>query len=219
VKTRSASIAERAVIYGIIIILVCVGAGIAFKLYVDFAREQNILQSKKKEFDDEKAGLEQQALEKDRVLLRKQKDLATKEADDERRLDELNKTLDKLKKTLVTLPTTEVWPDLIHKIETTAKKLNIIISNQQTFEKTEESLETKFTEFHIELELAGEYTRVMEFIWTIENNIKLKRYADTDDEWNAIVKITEGGFNIQNLMTEDDQMNLKISLVTFFRGE
>jgi len=218
-RTRSASLAERTVIY--ILIFVCLGVNgwIYWKLNTEYVARRIEAEEALAKAQEERDRLQRESNEKASLLEQRRKEVERKKKEDEKRKKELDATIEVLNKTLVNLPPIDVWPELIKKIEILATDLKIKITSFTIIENKDlrSNIKKDFTEFYFTLDLEGEYSKVLEYIWNLENSIQLKRTASTT-VWKAIIKVVEGGFKIKSLITEDDTMKLELTLTTFFRG-
>jgi len=218
-RTRKASIVERTVIYILIVVCIVAIGAIAFfqhsKYAVLRAQKEEELVKAQEELDAKKKTLD----EKTGVRNLRKKEVERKQREDELKQKEYELTLEILNKTLVNLPPIEVWPDLIKKIEILASDLKIKIANFTIIanKDLQGKIKKDFTEFYFTLELEGEYSKMLEYLWNLENSIQLKR-DDSATIWKAIIKVIDGGFAINNLITQDDTMKLQLTLTTFFRG-
>lgn len=211
---------ELSLIYAGIVICIAVNAGIYFKQHSDYVTKREETQQKIDAAREllEKAQVEQNNLGNQKNELKRRVEIKKKE--DEKRQKESEQTIEILNKTLVNLPPIDVWPELIKKIEILATDLKIKIANFTIIEKKdlEGKLKQDFTEFYFTLDIEGEYSKILEYLWNLENAIQLRRDDNASITWKAIIKIEDGGFVIKDLMTPDDTMKLQLTLTTFFRG-
>lgn len=218
-RTRKASIIERTVIY--ILIIVCLGTigGIVFVLHSKFAVERAQKEEELVKAQEELEGKKKTLDEKTGTRNLRKKEVERKQREDELKQKEYEMTLEILNKSLVNLPPLEVWPELIKKLGILASELKINTSEGR-FQENKElqgKIKKDFTEFYITIDIEGEYSKIMEYIWNLENSIQLKK-SDSATIWKAIIKVVDGGFKINNLMTQDDTMKLQLTFTTFFRG-
>lgn len=218
-RTRKASVIEKTGLYVAIVICLGVIGGIYFKLNSEFVVKRD---EAEKKYQEEQTKLEDmKRTEGEKIAKRDQlrKDVERKQKEDEIKQKEFEQTLEILNKTLVNLPPIEVWPDLIKKIEVLATDLKITIANLTIIENKDlkGGVKKDFTEFYFTLDLEGEYSKILEYLWTLENSIQLKR-DEGSTTWKAIIKVIDGGFQIKSLMTTNDTMKLQLTLTTFFRG-
>lgn len=218
-RTRSASLAERTAIYVIILIGLAANGGIWWKLHSEFVvRRAEALEALAKA-EEERDKLQRTVSEKTSLLDQRRREVDEKKRKDEIKKKEFETTLEVLNKTLVNLPPIDVWPELIKKIEILASDLKVKIPTFTPIENKDlrGNIKKDFTEFYFTLDLEGEYSKILEFLWHLENSIQLKRPESTT-VWKAIIKVVEGGFKIKSLITQDDTMKLELTLTTFFRG-
>lgn len=218
-RTRSASLAERTGIYVVILICLAVNGGIWWKLHSEFVVKRTEALEALAKAEEERDRLQRTANEKMSLVEQRRKEVDEKKRKDEIKKREFETTLDVLNKTLVNLPPIEVWPELIKKIEVLASDLKVKIPTFTPIENKDlkSNIKKDFTEFYFKMELEGEYSKVLEFLWHLENSIQLKK-AESATVWKAIIKVVEGGFEIASLRTPNDTMKLVVTLNTFFRG-
>jgi hypothetical protein len=218
-RTRSASLAERTGIYVVILICLAVNGGIWWKLHSEFVVKRADALEALAKAEEERDRLQRTAGEKMSLVEQRRKEVDEKKRKDEIKKREFETTLDVLNKTLVNLPPIEVWPDLIKKIEMLASDLKVKIPTFTPIENKDlkSNIKKDFTEFYFKMELEGEYSKILEFLWHLENSIQLKK-AESATVWKAIIKVVEGGFEIASLRTPNDTMKLVVTLNTFFRG-
>lgn len=218
-RTRSASLAERTAIYVFILIALAVNGGIWWKLHSEFVVEREKALEELRVAEEKRDSLQRTANEKMALAEQRRREVDEKKRKDEIKKREFEATLDVLNKTLVNLPPIEVWPELIKKIEVLASDLKVKIPNFKVVDDKapKGNVKKDFTEFYFTMELEGEYSKMLEFLWHLENSIQLKK-ADSATVWKAIIKVTEGGFEIASLRTQTDTMKLIVTLNTFFRG-
>ncbi len=218
-RTRKASLVEKMSIYAAIVVCLVTIGGIYFKMNSDFVVKRD---EAEKKYQETQAKLEEmRRTESEKASKRDQlrKDVERKKKEDELKQKEFEGTLDILNRTLVNLPPIEVWPELIKKIEMLATDLKITITSFTIIENKDlkSNIKKDFTEFYFTLDIEGEYSKILEYIWTLENSIQLKK-EEGNAVWKAIIKVVEGGFSIKSLMTTNDTMKLQLTLTTFFRG-
>ena len=218
-KTRTYTIVEASIIW-ILVVISFVSAGYIYyyhtKIYTEKKRkidERNRkISTKMKELDRQ---IKKYTTEK-KSLDRKVK---SKEKQDKKAREELQSKFADLEKTIANLPYYDYWPDLVSQIEKLAEEKEVYISNFTMVEQNDlKSKKTQdiFTENVFVLDIEGEYSRVMEYLWYLENAIYLTGFGGTV-KWRAVVKVVNGGFTIQELNTEDVTMKLRLQMMTFFR--
>jgi len=218
-RTRKASLVEKMSIYASIVVCLVTIGGIYFKMNSDFVVKRD---EAEKKYQETQAKLEEmRRTESEKASKRDQlrKDVERKKKEDELKQKEFEGTLDILNRKLVNLPPIEVWPELIKKIEMLATDLKITITSFTIIENKDlkSNIKKDLTEFYFTLDIEGEYSKILEYIWTLENSIQLKK-EEGNAVWKAIIKVVEGGFSIKSLMTTNDTMKLQLTLTTFFRG-
>ena len=218
-RTRSASLAERTIVYISILVCLAVNGGIWWKLHSEFVVKREEALEALARAEEERDKLQRTAAEKLALLEQRRKEVDEKKRKDEIKKKEFENTLEVLNKTLVNLPPIDVWPELIKKIEVLASDLKVKIPTFTPIENKDlkSNIKKDFTEFYFTLDLEGEYSKILEFLWHLENSIQLKR-QESSTVWKAIIKVVEGGFKIKSLITPDDTMKLELTLTTFFRG-
>jgi len=218
-RTRKASLAEKMSIYAAIAVCLVTIGGIYFKMNSDFVVKRDEAEKKYQETQTKLEEMRRTESEKASKRDQLRKDVERKKKEDELKQKEFEGTLDILNRTLVNLPPIEVWPELIKKIEMLATDLKITITSFTIIENKDlkSNIKKDFTEFYFTLDIEGEYSKILEYIWTLENSIQLKK-EEGNAVWKAIIKVVEGGFSIKSLMTTNDTMKLQLTLTTFFRG-
>ncbi|HNY11790.1 MAG TPA: hypothetical protein PKK26_09400 [Candidatus Wallbacteria bacterium] len=218
-RTRKASLIEKMSIYAAIAVCLVAIGGIYFKMNSDFVVKRDEAEKKYQETQTKLEEMRRTESEKAAKRDQLRKDVERKKKEDELKQKEFEATLDILNRTLVNLPPIEVWPELIKKVEVLATDLKITITSFTIIENKDlkSNIKKDFTEFYFTLDIEGEYSKVLEYIWTLENSIQLKK-EEGNAVWKAIIKVVEGGFSIKSLMTTNDTMKLQLTLTTFFRG-
>ncbi len=218
-KTRTYTVIEAVAIW----FLVVASLGVAVYIYM---YHNGIYTAQKIKIEEENDKIQNEMNNLDREITAQKKELKIlerkvkqKQKKDEKDKEDLDKKFAKLEKTIVNLPYYEYWPDLITKIERLAEQKIVYISNFTMVDQQE--LKSKrttdvFTEKIFVLDIEGEYSRIMEYIWNLENAIYLTGMGG-NERWRAVVKVVDGGFSIQTLNTEDMTMKLRLQLMTFFR--
>ena len=218
-KTKSYTVAEATIVW----ILVLVSFGAAGFIYY---HHTSIYKTKKHKIDEKNRKIEAQMRDLDRQIKKAEvekkmldRKVKIKEKADKKSREELQSKFADLEKTIVNLPYYDYWPDLVGLIEKLAEEKNVYISNFTMVEQNDlKSRKTQdiFTENVFVLDIEGEYSRIMEYLWNLENAIYLTGFGGTV-RWRAVVKVVDGGFTIQELNTEDVTMKLRLQLMTFFR--
>jgi hypothetical protein len=116
-------------------------------------------------------------------------------------------------------PPIEYWPDLIKLIEILADEKKVQIDNYTMLERTElqsSNTQDTFTEYVFMLDMEGEYSRIMEYLWFLENAVYLTGKGGAA-KWRAIIKVADSGFVIKQLNTDVETFKLRLQLMTFFR--
>lgn len=218
-RTRTASIVEASVIWFLVVTSFVAAGAIWYLLTADYNERRRIQEEKNEEIRQKVDSLQREIDGLERKIKDLKRKVQQKEKEDAAQKEELNRKIASLQKTIIYLPPYDYWPDLIKQVEIIAEKLQVYIGNFQMVEQNDlESKNTQdtFTENIFLLDLEGDYSRIMEYLWTLENAIYLTGRGGTT-RWRAVVKVVNGGFNIQQLNTEDETMKLRLTLMTFFR--
>jgi hypothetical protein len=211
--------AEASIIWILVVVSFIAAGVIVFLLHSDYVKRRTAVEEKNEEIREKVEQLDQQISSSTKELKNLERKVKLKEKKDKEQQEELERKLASLEKTIIHLPPYEYWPDLISLVEKLAEQKQVYISNFTMVDRQDlESKNTKdtFTENIFVLDMEGDYSRLMEYIWYLENAIYLSGRGNTQ-RWRAIIKVVHGGFSIQQLNTEDETVKLRLQLMTFFR--
>ena len=218
-RTRTASVAEAVAVWVFVAATFVAAAAIYWILTEDYTRVRTEKEEKNAQImaQVDQLKVKINALKAENKILDER--LKKKEKEDKAQQDDLQKKIASLQKTIVYLPPIEYWPDLIKLIEVLAEEKKVAIDNYTMLERTElqsSNTQDTFTEYVFMLDMEGEYSRVMEYLWYLENAVYLTGRGGTT-KWRAIIKVADSGFIIKQLNTDVETMKLRLQLMTFFR--
>ncbi len=204
------------------IILAALGAD-AWWFYVKWSHYQKKYAEfleQKRAFEKEMAQKQQQLAVLEEEVKKLKIQLEKKKREEELKSKEYERRMKELSKYLAYLPPETVWPDLIKKIQVWALKLGLNVSKVVTesgFQKDEfATLAKLYQVWKFKITVKGDYIKVIEFLWFLENMINLKDPI-TGKVWKAIIKMDSNSLTIDKLDPDSDTITITLQLLSFFR--
>lgn len=218
-RTRTYSVAEAVGVWTLVTLSFVAAGAIYWVLTEDYTRVRTEKEEKNAQImaQVDQLKVKINALKSENKKLDER--LKKKEREDKAQQDDLQKKIASLQKTIIHLPPIEYWPDLIKLIEILAEEKKVLIENFTMIEKTElqsSNTQDTFTEYVFMLDMEGEYSRIMEYLWFLENAVYLTGKGGAA-KWRAIIKVADSGFIIRQLNTDVETFKLRLQLMTFFR--
>lgn len=218
-RTRSASVAEAVAVWVFVAASFIAAGAVYWVLTEDYTRVRTEKEEKNAQIMAQVEQIKGKIQQLDAEIKTLDQRLKKKEREDKAQREDLEKKIASLQKTIIHLPPIEYWADLIKLIEVLAAQKNVYIGNFTMLEQTDlasSNTQDVFTEYVFLLDIEGEYSRIMEYLWFLENAIFLTGKGGLA-KWRAIIKVADAGFLIQKLHTDDETMKLRLQLMTFFR--
>ncbi len=204
-RTRSASLIERGVVYGVVVVLLL--ANVLFLMLLikkrgKIARKEKDFQLRAEQMEEEK----KKELETVKSFLPEwEVRLAQQQRVNEKFKKMWRHQIERIKEFMAIIPTIEKTPDLINKIANYARELDVKITHLST-EPFKPGPEPGVKEYHFHLNIEGNYHDIKRMLWEIEH-------------MKYIVQMADEGFTIVNLNNDSNNMELHLKLFTYFFSE
>ncbi|MFW5782271.1 MAG: hypothetical protein ACOCWO_03150, partial [Candidatus Muiribacteriaceae bacterium] len=186
-KTRSSSITEKLLFYGVGFLFIFLMLGISAFIWNHFSRKLDELKSQEIEMDKEKTTLDAEIADFKASIKQLEVEIERKEAEkveDEAQYVQIEEKLEEAKEYL---PGADVKPEIMKKVmeEAVSENLNIVYFDQKKLD----FINVDLNSITFEMEVSGDYMRLKRFLAFLERPLIVKDNTRKDRDWNIILKI------------------------------